>query len=145
MDYLYIIFPFAVWTISQTIKFFIRVFQKKTPTQLKSLLWVYIWAGGAPSTHTAILTSSLVIIWYNFGFSSIFTFCLGVTMLLLFDLVSSRKRQEVMNNYFMQDGDLKKSVSDGYLLDLAGHTLGEIAWGAVLGIVLGFVAINIIN
>jgi len=66
-------------------------------------------------------------------------------MLLLFDLVSSRKRQEVMNNYFMQDGDLKKSVSDGYLLDLAGHTLGEIAWGAVLGIVLGFVAINIIN
>ena len=66
-------------------------------------------------------------------------------MLWLYDMVTARKKQEIMNSYFVKDRDLKKSVHDGILLDLAGHTAKEIMWGAVLGIILGFLATCIIN
>lgn len=138
----YILFPFVVWFISQTIKFFVRLNQKRVPTHLKGVLWTYVWASGAPSTHTAILTSSLFLIWHNFGLSSIFTFCLAITMLWLFDMANDRKRQEVLNGYFVSDNSeaLKKVVDDGYMIDLSGHTVYELAWGAVLGITLGAIA-----
>ena len=146
MNYFYLFFPFVVWLISQTIKFFVRLNQKQLPTHLKGIWWTYVWAAGAPSTHTAILTSSLFLVWHNFGFSPIFTFCLAITMLWLFDIVNNRKRQEVLNGYFAHDGSeiLKKIVSDGYMIDLSGHTVHDLAWGAVLGVLLGAIAANTI-
>jgi len=145
MNYIYILLPVAVWIISQTIKFFVREEEKIVPVKLRSFVWIYIWAGGVPSTHTAILTSSLYLVWYNYGLSPIFTFCLAVTMLWLFDMTADHKRQEVMNTYFLKDGDLKKSVGDGFLIDLAGHTLQEVIWGAILGVVLGYITTFIIT
>jgi len=144
--FLYLFFPFAVWLISQTIKFFVRLGQKQVPAHLKGLWWAYVWASGAPSTHSAILTSSLVLVWHNFGLSPVFTFCLAITMLWLFDLANDRKRQEVLNGYFANDGSeiLKKVVNEGYMIDLSGHTVQEIAWGVALGILLGVVALNTI-
>ncbi|MDO8471176.1 MAG: divergent PAP2 family protein [bacterium] len=142
MNYFYLFFPFVVWLISQTIKFLVRLNQKQVPNHLKELWWVYVWAAGAPSTHAAILTSSLFLVWHNFGFSPIFTFCLVITMLWLFDIANDRKRQEVLNGYFMRDNSetLKKVVSDGYIIDLSGHTVYDLVWGAALGIVLGAIA-----
>ncbi|KKS37748.1 MAG: hypothetical protein A3G49_05650 [Candidatus Sungbacteria bacterium RIFCSPLOWO2_12_FULL_41_11] len=142
MNYFYILFPFIVWLVSQTIKFLVRFSQKRVPTQLKGIWWTYVWAAGAPSTHAAILTSSLFLVWHNLGLSPIFTFCLVITMLWLYDIANARKRQEVLNGYFMSDGSgtFKKIVSDGYMIDLSGHAVQDIAWGAVLGVVLGAIA-----
>lgn len=146
MHFWYIIFPFIVWLVSQSIKFFIRLSQKQLPSELKKVAWVFIWAGGAPSTHTAMLTSTLVLVWNHFGFSPIFTFCLVITMLWLYDMATDRKRQEIFNSYIEDEkaGNLQKIVSDGFLLDLAGHTTYEIAWGTVLGLGIGWIAISFI-
>lgn len=145
MGYFYLAFPFIVWVVSQTIKFLIRLGQSKTPVQLKNALWVYLWAGGAPSTHTAIITSSLVLVWNEFGFSPIFTFCLAITLLLLYNLVLDRKNQELLNKYYKGSSSetLKKIVQEGFILDLAGHTFNEVFWGAILGIALGAIAVII--
>lgn len=146
MNYWYILFPFAVWAISQTIKFCVRLKQHQVPRKLKGALWTYVWAGGMPSSHTAVLTSSLFLVWNQYGTSPILTFCIVITILWLYDMASQRKRQELMNGYFSHDNSktLKKVVHDGYALDLAGHTVPEIAWGAVLGISLGIIAAYLI-
>jgi len=84
-----------------------------------------------------------MLIWSEFGFSPVLTFCIVITMLWLYDMAAARKKQELLDAYFAKSGveQLKKSAQQGYLLDLTGHTVGEIAWGAVLGIILGTLAI----
>jgi len=140
MNYFYVLFPFIVWIISQSIKFGIRVYNKNAPKNIKGIFWVYAWAGGTPSTHTAILTSSLVLVLNYYGMSPIFTFALVVTLICLYDMITDRKRQEMMDDYYLKDTSLTNVVSDGYILDLAGHTKKEIFWGGVLGVTIGLVA-----
>jgi acid phosphatase family membrane protein YuiD len=143
MPYIYIIFPFAVWVISQTIKFLLRLDRKEVPLELKGFWWTYVWASGPPSTHTAIITSCLCLVWHTFGLSPVFTFSLAVTMLWLFDIANERKRQTVLNAYFARESseNLKKIASDGRMLDLSGHTLPDIICGAALGVALAAGAI----
>lgn len=143
MDYKYILFPFVVWFIAQTIKFCIRLLQSNVPKNLKTASWIYLWAGGMPSTHTAIITSALVLIWHEFGDSSIFIFSLAVTLLMLYNLVAARKTQEVIDDYYVRSTSttLRNIVKQGLVLDLAGHTLGEVIWGAILGVALGAITI----
>lgn len=143
MNYFYILFPFIVWIISQTIKFWVRVYKQNVPNNIKGAFWVYVWAGGTPSTHTAILTSSLVLVIFNYGLSPVSTFAVTVTMLVLYDMVVDRKREEMLEQYYMKDTSLVSEVKDGYILDLAGHTIREVLWGAVLGISIGILAIQL--
>ncbi len=146
MEYLYALFPFIVWVISQTIKFTVRLARPGVPGHLKGLFWTYIWAGGPPSTHTAILTSSLVLIWNRFGFSSLLTFCIAVAILWMYDMANEHKKQRVFERYLSSSGSasLIKSVEDGYVLDLSGHNVLDLMLGALLGLTLGFIAIQIL-
>lgn len=146
MEYFYLFFPLAVWLISQTIKFIIRVSKKDAPIHLKTALWVYVWAAGAPSTHTAILISTLLLVWHEFGFSSIFTLALIVSALWIYDMISANKKQLVFNKYLSLDksGTFNQIVEEGYMLDLSGHNVYDIIWGALLGCALGLVTINFI-
>lgn len=140
----FILAPFIVWVVSQTIKFIVRLLNHKTPSNLKGFFWTYVWAGGPPSTHAAILTSSLYLIWVAVGFSAIFNFCLAITLLWLYDMATDRKRQQLLNVYYTDGADnLKKIVSDGYMLDLAGHTVVEIGLGVILGIGMGILIAKI--
>jgi acid phosphatase family membrane protein YuiD len=62
-------------------------------------------------------------------------------MLVLYDMVVDRKREEMLEQYYMKDASLLSEVKDGYILDLAGHTLREVLWGAVLGISIGIITV----
>lgn len=143
--YFYFLFPLSVWLISQTCKLIIRKLDHEAPEHLKSSFWTYMWAGGSPSTHTALLTSSLSLIWNKYGASPLFTFSLVVCMLWLFDIAEKRKKQEMINHYYKDEtsGPHKEIVTDGNILDMSGHTFGEIFYGALLGITLATFAINI--
>jgi acid phosphatase family membrane protein YuiD len=136
----YVIFPFVVWTISQTIKFAARIIRQDVPKKLRSAFWTYVWAAGPPSTHSAILSSALVLVWDRVGPTPTFTFCLAVTMLWLFDMVSERKKQETENEYFGHDTlAMRKAVRDGTLIDLSGHSFPEVVLGILLGTTLGVI------
>ena len=136
----YFLLPFAVWAISQTIKFIARIVRQDVPKKLRSAFWTYVWAGGPPSTHSAILSSSLFVLWWNIGFSPLYTFCLAITILRLFDLVSEHKKQETENEYFGRDTRaMRAAVRDGTLIDLSGHSLPEVVLGVLLGTALGLV------
>lgn len=143
MSLLYILFPFIVWTISQTIKFLVRLLRSGVPSHLKGFFWTYVWASGPPSTHTAILTSSLVLVWNQFGLSPLLTFCIAVTILWMYDMANEHKKQSVFSTYLANSGtpSLVHSVEEGYLLDLSGHTVLDLALGALLGLVLGLLGV----
>src|SRR3989344_753778 len=139
MDYLYALFPFVVWTISQTIKFIIRLTRSGAPVHLKGWFWTYVWAGGPPSTHTAILTSSLYLVWNSFGFSPILTFCIAVTILWMYDMANEHKKQKVFEGYLTngESAVLRKSVDDGYILEFVGAYTTGYHLGRTLGTRLG--------
>lgn len=60
----------------------------------------------------------------------------------MYDMANEHKKQKVFDEYLVNSDSeiLQKSVSDGYILDLSGHTLVDIVLGAILGITLGIVA-----
>jgi acid phosphatase family membrane protein YuiD len=145
MNYKYIILPVVVWAVSQTFKFILTISRHNSSIKFKNIFQTFIREGGMPSTHTAILTSSLYLVWSNYRFSALFMFCLVLTIILLYNMALERRRQEMLHSYFNNVQELKKIISDGFLLDSAGHTWKEIVWGALLGLVLGFVAVHIIS
>jgi hypothetical protein len=61
-------------------------------------------------------------------------------------MATHHKRQTLLNTYY-QKGESKilKTIADeGYLLDLAGHSVKELAAGAVLGLIIG-IGITLMN
>ncbi len=124
MNYLYITL-ISLFT-SQTIKFLVRYFSKTKDS--KNLLWVFIWATGAPSTHSAILVSNLVLLYKDLGMSPIFMFSCVVSIIFMYNLVADRKR-EIMRGSNIQ------------VLDISGHTFFDIVCGIILGLVIGFIFI----
>ncbi len=135
------------WFVAQTIKFVVRLTNKNVPVELKRFIWTYIWASGAPSAHAATLISSLYLVWFFYGFSAISAFCLIVTLVFLYNLATDRKRQETLDQYYETSGTkiFKRIVKEGVLLDLAGHTVREILWGAVVGIIVAVVSTRFIT
>ena len=104
-----------------------------------SFLWPAFWMGGFPSTHAAILTSTLYTIWKYEGTSLLFGLGVIISLLLLYGLLEDKKRQILFNEYFMQSDDLQlqKMVTEGQLLSFSGHSFPEIIAGGLLGILVG--------
>ncbi|TSC78824.1 MAG: hypothetical protein G01um101429_647 [Parcubacteria group bacterium Gr01-1014_29] len=136
----FIIIPLATWVISQTIKFG-SVLLKKDRKEFETMFWTYMWAGGAPSTHSAMLTVTLSLLWHDRGFDAIFGFCLVVALLIMYNLADNYKQQLMIQRYFDQSNNpaLKKISKDGLLLNLSGHTFLEIFSGVALGLVIALI------
>lgn len=131
MKYLLIIF--IVLLICQTLKFFIRFFSKKQIN--KKIIWAYFWATGAPSAHSAVLTSGLLLIYRDSGFSSIFIFCLVVSLILMYNLIADKKREEIREQFLVKGGEIDKEiVLSGKVMDISGHSFFDIVMGIMVGL-----------
>ncbi len=90
----FILIPIIVWFLSQSVKFIARLIHDKRKG-LDKAVWVYQWAGGAPSTHTAVMTGVTYLVWVDYGLSSMFSFCFAASLLLIYNLLEDRKKQEL--------------------------------------------------
>ncbi len=133
----YILIPLLIWLISQTIKYLVRVFRGEKMT-LGNAVWDFVWAGGPPSTHSALLTAGLYLIAREYGFGAIFGFAFVVALLRMFDLVAEWKKEVLFEEYLKKDPDkgIKKMIREGRLLDASGHRLYEVVLGIVTGLIL---------
>ena len=136
--------PFIVLLVDQVIKFFVIIW-KKRKIYGNRFVWSFIWAGQFPSAHTALIASCDTIIWRYYGAGPLFVFCFFVSLVLIYNLVASKKHEILMENYFSKSGDkvLVKIVKDQILMDFSGHTLTEILAGGVLGIVLTLILLGL--
>jgi len=133
----FLLLPLAVWVISQTVKFLLRLLQGE-PFTLKRILWIYMWGSGSPSTHAAILTVMLSVASKQSGFGPLLGFGLAIALLYLYDQLADRKRFILLEQYLQRSNDesLRQVVRDGALRDISGHSFTEISFGIILGFVI---------
>jgi len=120
----YIILFLSALVIAQIIKFLFRLFSNTQDS--KNFFWVFVYSTGAPSAHTAVLTSSLVLLNKDIGFSPIFYFACIVSVIFMYNLVADRKRE------IIRDSNQK-------VLDISGHSVFDIFTGFGLGIIIGLI------
>ena len=108
-----------------------------------SILWEGFWVAKFPSSHSALIASSLYLVWLNSGFNAIFGFAFIVSLILVYGLLEDKKRQGVWESYIIKskDDELRKIVIDRKLYEFSGHTLFEIATGAIIGLITAFLFI----
>lgn len=125
MDYFFL--TVITWFIGQFLKFFFRYFSKTKDS--KNLFWVFLWSTGAPSSHSAVLVSSLVLLQRDVGYTPLFMFACIVSLFFIYNLVADRKREIIRG-------------SNQKVLDISGHTLFDIITGILLGLILGLIYVN---
>ncbi|NEW07088.1 divergent PAP2 family protein [Paenibacillus sp. SYP-B3998] len=123
---LYIIAPFLGWFISGCMKFAINYI--KYGSEAKRM----IGNGGFPSTHTTIITTTVILIGWREGFTSaIFGLGIAVLYIVIIDATGLRRavgKQAIAINKLCSDNNLRESM---------GHTRIEILGGLILGGLLG--------
>ncbi|MBI2673276.1 divergent PAP2 family protein [Candidatus Woesearchaeota archaeon] len=131
----FIIFPLIIWLIGQSMKCIIYLLRYKKITK-KKVLWIYTWASGVPSTHAAMLASSLYLLWFYNGIDATFSFAFVVSLLLVYNLLAERRKEELLEQRANKKTNkfLQAIFDDHKLLDISGHTFFEIFTGIVVGI-----------
>ncbi len=139
----YIILTIIVLFVSQTLKYIFRYFFNKKDS--KNVLWVYLWATGAPSTHSAVLVSNLVLLWHDIGTSPIFMFSCIVSGIFMYNLVADREKEKVEEMFFSKGDKAEKAiVISGKVLDISGHSFFDIVCGILTGLVIGYLFLNFV-
>lgn len=104
------------------------------------ILWRIIWAGGMPSAHSALVSSSALVIYLTSGGQSIL---FGLSLIVACIVIYDRSRMFVIYRQFQERYPALKHVvqQDPILKDLVGHRLSEILVGIFIGLGSGFVIV----
>jgi len=137
MNLIYLVTPFVTWIITGTIKFIINCYREK------KLAFHLIGYGGFPSNHSAIVSSSVSLIFFERGFYDP-AFCVAITLAFIVLLDAKSLRGQIEKQAKAINILNKKTGSTFELRDRIGHTKFEILGGAVLGLIIG-ACIHFIN
>ena len=136
----YFLLPIIVWVVSQTLKLIIRLTFRKEKCSWEHVRWIYEFGDGAPSTHSAIVISSLYVLAYQRGVDAVFGFAFTASLIFMYSLVEGRKRQEILESFLGKSIDpaIRGIVEDKKMFDISGHNYFEVVMGILTGIVMGY-------
>lgn len=103
------------------------------------VLWRLVWAGGMPSAHSALVTSTTLTVLLSAGIrSALFGLSLVVSGIVIYD----RSRMHSIYKTFQEKYPVLKDAVQGdpVLKDLVGHSFPEILVGILIGFVTGAIA-----
>jgi acid phosphatase family membrane protein YuiD len=102
------------------------------------IFWRIVWAGGMPSAHSALVSSSTLVIYLTLGGESIvFGFSLIMAAIVIYDRI---RLYSIYNQFQERYPSLKNEVQkDPMLKDLVGHRVPEILVGIIIGLLSGFI------
>ena len=131
----YIILPFVAWAAAGCIKFLCNYLRHGA--EAKKL----IGYGGFPSTHTAVLSSTVFLAGFQEGFGTpIFSLGIGALLILVIDAHGLRRK---VGEQARVINELQRRLYGESMIPLRermGHSWTEIAGGLALGAVLGWLA-----
>lgn len=133
-----ILIVILVLLLTQTIKFLLRLFSSEKGID-KNIIWVFLWATGIPSAHSAILTSGLVLVYQEYRLSSIFIFSLIVCIIIMYNLVADREREVIRKHEFF----FKDRTIETRIIDISGHKFVDIITGIISGVVLTLILLEL--
>ena len=131
----FILIPLSALLICQGIKLFIFLYRKQE-FSWRTLMWEGFWAGKFPSSHAALLASSLYLLIHHSENYSVIAFAVVISLLLVYGLLEDKKRHQMIESYLSRssDGELKKITSDDLFRDFNGHNVVELVSGAFIGV-----------
>ena len=94
--------------------------------------WRILWAGGMPSTHSAVVTATTITVLFHSGVESML---FGVTLVVSCIIIYDRLRMRSIYHTFQKMyPSLKEAVQkDPLLKDLVGHRVLEVLVGTLTG------------
>ncbi len=136
----FIVIPLIVLFLSASAKLVVRVLKGKRITwQLVG--WVFSWAGGIPSTHSAFITSSVYLIGKYDGFGPLFGFSTVVALIVMYNLIEAKEQYELTQKHWQEvlSKVIAKITHNEELWDIYGHTFSEVVAGVAFGVVATYV------
>jgi acid phosphatase family membrane protein YuiD len=126
------------WTVAQILKVLIEYFM------LKRWNWALVFqAGGMPSSHSAMVSSSALTIGLLIGFDqAIFAISAILAMIVIYDATGIRResgKQAVLINSIIEEITKGKIPPQEKLKEVLGHTPGEAILGTTLGLTIALV------
>lgn len=120
------------WFIAQLLKVILTlIFNRRLDMRR------FIGAGGMPSSHSALVVSLAVSIGTLEGYdSTMFALAITFSMIVMYDAAGVRRaagKQAAVLNEILEQIQTTRSISEGKLMELLGHTPVEVIAGALLG------------
>ena len=124
------------WFVAQSLKIPIYYMVEKKWDVMR-----FFGSGGMPSSHTAMVVSSAVMVGTLDGFHSpVFAVAVVLAFIVMYDATGVRRetgRQATVINQILQDVLINgKPISDEELKELVGHKPIEVFGGVVVGLVV---------
>src|SRR5258708_490921 len=125
----------VAWGVSQIAKVIFGI-ARVGVSDVDRMTWRLIWAGGMPSSHSALATSTVVLIGLTDGVSNaLFGLAFVFAAVVLYDRAKLYHMYDVFQKKFPVLAEA--AAADPVLRDLVGHTPAQVAGGAVIGALTG--------
>jgi len=138
-QYKYLIVPMLIWFCIQLFKVIWDLVTTKK-FNFKRILG----AGGMPSSHSAVVTSLATMIGKTNGLNSpIFALAAIFSFIVMYDAAGIRRaagKQAKLLNRLIETPGLSNIQVQEKLVEVLGHTPVQVLVGAIIGIVVGFIA-----
>jgi len=121
------------WYLAQALKIPIDLFQSRHWN------WaLFFAAGGMPSSHSALVTSTAAAVGLHFGFDTpMFGVAVAVAMIVVYDATGIRRQagmQAQKINILVEELLKGHPISEEHLREVLGHTPLEALGGVLLGL-----------
>jgi uncharacterized protein len=127
VDVAYVMAPFTGWLIAGSLKFAINSLRSGR------LVWDQIGLGGLPSNHTAVVSSTAVLIGLREGINTAL-FAISVTLAIIVILDALNLRREVGAHAAALNELLRGDAKRQPLREHVGHRQVEVLMGFLVGL-----------
>ncbi len=132
------------WIIAQVLKVVIQLVHFR---QLE--LHYLLGSGGMPSSHSSVVCTCAVSVGLLTGWDSVaFALAVILALVVMYDAANVRReagKQAKIINYIMENKrEMRPDFYGKALKELLGHTPMQVLAGAVLGVVVALVGMNIL-
>lgn len=125
------------WAVAQLLKITIEILRYR-----RLNLALIISSGGMPSSHSSFVMAMSTSVGIKEGFDSpLFAICAIVSLVVMYDAAGVRRaagKQAEIINKLVENIENTGIILDKKLKELLGHSPVEVAAGALLGILIGF-------
>ncbi len=137
---IYLVAPLIGWFAAHLVKFLLTLVASGGR---EKNLGIFFRAGGMPSSHSAVMLAILTVIAARQGVGSA-VFALGVTItgVILYDAVNVRRSVGEQGDALHKLADHNKVETQFFTA--YGHSLTEVAVGGTIGILVGWLLLQIL-
>lgn len=137
---IYVLAPFLGWFFAHVVKFIVTLVA--SGGREKSLR-IFFRAGGMPSSHTSVMVSTVVVLAGVQGVGApIVGLGVALTALVIYDAINVRRSVGEQGDVLRKVAAHTK-VEDRFRIAY-GHTGPEVIGGAIVGLIVGYVLLQIL-